>query len=73
MSRRRKKHPRKWVKKTDLKRTCPSRKHGYAQPGEAIAACPNHEVYRCPDCGKFHVADPLSRRARQARARRGER
>jgi hypothetical protein len=70
---RRKKHPRKWVKKTDLKRVCPSGKQPFAKPGEAAAACPDRVVYRCEDCGKYHVADPVSRRARQARARRGER
>jgi hypothetical protein len=72
VSRRRKKHLRKWVKKSDLKRTCPSGKATFAKAGEAAAACPDHKVYRCEDCGKFHVADPIRRRERQARARRGE-
>jgi transcription elongation factor Elf1 len=70
--RRRKKHPHKWVKRTERKRTCPSGKHPYAKPGEARAALPNAVVYTCEDCGKYHVADPVRRRARQARAQRGE-
>lgn len=71
--RRREKHPRKWIKRTDLKRTCPSGKRTFAQPGEARAAAPGRVVYTCEDCGKYHVADPMPRRERQARARRGER
>jgi len=72
VSRRRKKHPRKWVKRTDRKRECPSGKRGFAQPGEARAALPRGVVYTCADCGKYHVADPVPRRERQVRARRGE-
>lgn len=66
---RRKKHPRKWVKKTDVKRTCPSGKRDFAKKGEAQAAHPDLTVYRCPDCKRFHVADPIGRKERQRRAR----
>lgn len=73
MSRRhRKKHPRRWVKRTDRKRECPSGKRGFAQPGEARAALPDGDIYRCDDCKRWHAADPVPRRERQARARRGE-
>jgi hypothetical protein len=70
MARRRKAKASKRVKSTDLKRPCSSGKRPYAQPGEARAAYPGANVYRCPDCKKWHTADPVRRRARQARGRR---
>jgi hypothetical protein len=69
MAHHRKKHPRKWVKKTDRKRVCPSGKLGYAKHGEAQAVRPDFNVYRCPDCKRFHVANPIGRLERQRRAR----
>lgn len=74
MSRRRKRGKgKKWVKKTDLKRLCSSGKRGYAQAGEAQAVLSDAVVYKCEECRKFHLADPVRRRARQARARMGRR
>lgn len=69
MARRRKKHPRKWVKRTDIKRRCPSGKKGWAKEGEAKAMRPDLNVYRCPHCKDFHVADPIGRKERRRRAR----
>jgi hypothetical protein len=65
----RKKHPKKWVKRTDEKRTCPSGKQGYAKPGEAKAIRSDLNVYRCPDCKRYHLADPVTPRMRRAIAR----
>jgi hypothetical protein len=65
----RKKHRRKWVKRTDVKRRCPSGKHGYAKSGEAQAKRPDLNVYRCPECKRFHPADPIGRKERKRRAR----
>lgn len=68
---RRKKHKRKWVKRNELKRTCESGKIGYAQRGEAQARNPKLNVYRCPDCKEWHLANPIGRKERRRRALEG--
>lgn len=61
------------LKKTDIKRACPSGKRGYATKGDALAGADRRRdavnVYECPDCGEYHLADKTPRRIRQAKAR----
>ncbi len=69
---RRKKHPRKWVKRNEVKRTCSSGKIGYHQRGEAQARNPKLNVYRCDECKKWHLAHPVGRKERRRRAAEGK-
>ena len=67
----RKKHPQKWVKRSDMKRPCPSGKRSFAKPGEAKAQKPHLAVYRCSTCKQYHLADPVGRKERRRRAQEG--
>lgn len=62
------------LKKTDVKRPCPSGKTAYRHEKEA-ASSPHGKrkglvPYLCTDCKHWHLAHPLTRRQRQSRARR---
>jgi hypothetical protein len=60
------------IKKTDQKRYCPSGKVGFKQKGDAKASAAARRktlnVYRCPDCKLWHLANPIGRTERRRRA-----
>lgn len=62
------------VKRTDLKRQCPSGKAGFKKSGDARAAASaptRMQVYRCEHCKEFHLADRVGRKERRRRASKG--